>query len=91
MKDGATAYAALFADGKKDYFIGCPVQAGNPNLRIRLCNTLGKQWVVSLHNPTNVPIITDVWTAKNWPLFTLKKTAYTVPAGSSVEIEVKAK
>ncbi len=91
VKNGDTAYAALPTDGKKAYFIGCPVQAGHRNLHITLCNTLAKQWVVTLHNPTNNPITTDVWTAKGWGIFTLKPKPYTIPAGSSVEMTIQAK
>lgn len=91
VKKDDTAYAALPTDGKKAFFIGCPVQAGNRTLHITLCNTLPKQWVVSLHNPTNTAITTNVWTAKGWGIFTLKAKPYTIPAGSSVEIAIQTK
>ena len=87
-KDGI-AYAVLPCDAKKDYFIGCPVQAANPALHITLCNTLPQQWVVTLHNPTDSALTTAVWTARDWPIFALNRKAYTIPAGSSVEVRVQ--
>jgi hypothetical protein len=89
VKKNETAYATLPCDATKDFFIGCPVQAEDPALHITLCNTLPQQWVLTLHNPTDAAITTPVWSAKNWPLFTLARKVYTIPAGSSVEVPVQ--
>ncbi|HOF88657.1 MAG TPA: hypothetical protein PLZ36_11230, partial [Armatimonadota bacterium] len=87
MVDG-TAYATVFADEPIDLFLGHPVIADHPAVKITLCNTLPGQWVVALHNPTEQAITTRVETQKAWTPFTLKRKAYTVPAGGMVEIRI---
>jgi len=89
-KTDDTAYAVLPCDTKKDYFLGHPVVADNKDLVINLCNLLPGQWQVSLHNPTDKPIAAKVRSASKWPVFVLKEKQYTIPAGSSVDVEVRA-
>ncbi len=86
VKKDDVAYAVLPCDANKDYFIGCPVQADSRDLHLSLCNTLPGQWLITLHNPTDQDITTAVWTAKDWPCFSLPRKTYTIPAGSSVEV-----
>jgi len=86
VKVDGTAYAVLFNDTKKDYYLGHPVQGDNPTVKISLCNTLQQEWQVTLHNPTDAAITTTVWSDKNWPAFRLARKKVTIPAGSSVEI-----
>ena len=86
---GETAYAVLPCDAKKDYFLGHPVLADSPALHISVCNTLPGHWQLTLHNPTDQPITTAVWSNKDWSAFRLKKTTVTVPAGDCVDMAIE--
>ncbi len=55
VKTEGTAYVVLPCDSKKRYFLGHPVTADNPQVKISLCNILPHQWVISLHNPDRYP------------------------------------
>ncbi|MHB9132423.1 MAG: hypothetical protein ACYDBB_15240 [Armatimonadota bacterium] len=87
MVDG-TAYAVVFADDPIDLFLGHPVTADNPNVKITLCNTLPGKWLISLHNPTAKEIRTKVTSAPAWTPFKLSAKSYTIPAGASVDIPI---
>ena len=91
VKTEGTAYAVLPCDSAKHYFLGHPVMADNPAVKISLCNTLPGQWVITLHNPTDAAIQTRIQTTSGWTPFTLQPTTCTIPAGASVEIPVTAK
>jgi len=88
VKNDGIAYAALPCATPKRYFLGHPVMADNPALKISLCNTLPDQWQLTLHNPTDQAITTQVWTAPQWTPFKLRKKRYTIPAGDSVEVAI---
>jgi hypothetical protein len=88
-KVGDTAYAALPTDAAQDLFIGNPVVADRDELQISLCNLLPGQWLVTLHNPTDKEIKAKVHGAVEWTAFKLAAKEYTVPAGASVDVEVK--
>jgi len=90
-KVGATVYASLPSDVRQNLFIGPPVMAESGDLSISLCNVLPGKWLVTLHNPTDTAINTKVWSAPGWSAFKLAKKAYTVPAGSSVDIPVSTR
>ncbi|OPZ31278.1 MAG: hypothetical protein BWZ02_00302 [Lentisphaerae bacterium ADurb.BinA184] len=89
MVDG-TAYAAVFADEAIDLFLGHPVIADRPELRISLCNTLPGKWLVSIHNPTERAITARVESAKAWTPFTLPARSCEIAAGSSLDLAVEA-
>lgn len=89
-KVDTTAYASVPSDVAQDLFLGHPVVADRDELQISLCNLLPGQWLVTLHNPTDQAVTATVRSSQNWPVFTLPAKPYTVAAGSSVDIPVKA-
>jgi len=89
VKVDDTAYAVLPCDAKKDYFLGHPILAENTAVYISLCNTLPGHWQVTLHNPTDQPIATTVRSNPDWPVFKLRKTTVTVPAGDSLTMQIE--
>ena len=90
MVDGV-AYATVPSDIPQNLFLGHPVLADNPAVKITLCNLLPGQWQVSLHNPTDKTLTARVWTAASWTPFKLRTKSYTLAAGSSVDIPVGTK
>ena len=88
-KEGTTAYAALPCDTRGTVWMGHPVLADTPDLHIRVCHLLPREWLVSLHNPSDRPITSRLHTARGWPFFALKDREWTVPAGASVDIPIR--
>ena len=85
-----TGYAVVPSDEPRDLFIGHPVVADVPEVVISICNLLPGRWQVTLHNPTDEPISTEIRSAPAWTPFTLPETEHTIPPGSSVDIVVPA-
>ncbi len=88
-KVGDTVYASLPNATAQNLFLGCPVAVDNDELRVSLCSQLPGQWLVTLHNSTDKSITARVRSVPGWTAFKLAEKEYTVPAGSSVDVEAK--
>ena len=73
----------IVTDTKGRQAISMPLRNSNT-----LCNLEPGKWLLTLHNPTEREIQTRVQTSPQWTVFKLAKQACTVPAGSSVDIEI---
>jgi hypothetical protein len=81
------AWATVVLPGTLDLFVGHPVVADNPQVRLQVTQSGEKSWHVEVHNPTEAALTVKVWAN---PLFdplaakTIPPETMTVPGGGSV-------
>jgi len=88
IRDGK-AYAALdLFENDMDLFIGHPVTADHPEIKLSVAWKSPGVWSVEAHNPTDKPITAALVSPREWSLFHFKETVTLTP-GSSQFWDVK--
>jgi hypothetical protein len=85
------AWATVCLSGAEDLFVGHPVLASNPALRLQVTQTGEQRWRVEVHNPTDRPIRTALRLNRRFdPLHgkTLRTPLLIVPAGGSTWVDL---
>jgi hypothetical protein len=90
IRDGR-AYAQLdLNEGDLDIFIGHPVVADNPNVKLAVSWMRPGEWFVEANNPTDAPIKTRLTAAPGWTPFAFDQTLDLAP-GAGRQWTVKEK
>jgi len=83
VRDGVSFVQLDLNDHKSDLFIGHPVVAGDPLVRLSVAWKQSGLWTVEAHNPTEKDIKTVLKSSGGWPFFQFK-TPVILPAGKSL-------
>lgn len=80
-------WATISLNDSQNLFIGHPITADNPHVRIQVTQTTEKNWKVEVHNPTDKPLRTTI--SKNPHFDPLQHNPFhsetvTIPAGASI-------
>lgn len=81
------AWATVVVNGERDLFVGHPLVADNPELRLQMTQAAADGWVVEAHNPTDQPMTVTLTRNPAFDPLTAKPfgpETVTIPAGSSV-------
>ncbi|OPZ30474.1 MAG: hypothetical protein BWZ02_00761 [Lentisphaerae bacterium ADurb.BinA184] len=90
VRDGR-AFAQLdLCEADGDLFIGHPVVADNPAVRLQVAWQQPGVWYVEAHNPTDQPVKTALHSPPGWTVFAFKESIELAP-GTSRTWQVKAK
>jgi hypothetical protein len=84
IRDGR-AFAQLdLNDAALDVFIGHPVTATDPNLRLTVAWKQPGVWQIEAHNPTDAPIRAALESQKGWTPFRFRQAVDLAPGASAV-------
>jgi len=84
IRDGR-AFAQLdLAEQDRDVFIGHPITADQPDVKVQVAWQEPGVWFVEAHNPTDQPVRTSLRSSPGWTVFDFGQTVELAPGSSRV-------
>jgi transposase len=82
VRDGRSFAQLDLTEADSDLFLGHPVVADNPAVKLLVSWQELGVWFIEAHNPTDAPLTARLSSAAGWPMFRFQDTV-TLPPGTS--------